>query len=426
MKTGRRTDPDGPRRVSRERDAALGRVRKRPSMLLEFQGKHYNHREPSRDRFHHRYDQHNMGSGIRGAKRERFGPAFFKSEMSDSRPFTSTPPYPRTHHSSLSLSEETLAIEVNNTNAGEGDAPTKRPRLLRDMQLDGPSGADSVPLVGSVVRGHPSPPHHSISSPPRGLGLRAYLEDIDSDEEEDEDVLTVDEEEKPPQPPHPSYKPSSPPTSSGSLPLTKEQLLLRMEAVDREIAATEAQIAALQKRQAELEDTISSPPSPLHSSPLPSPAEREGPEEEGVSSPTATPAERWGTPKRSILESVYSENKVKARTAHAVLYHISPSLPSSITNTASPLYAQPWEAPGYFNIVARHRHFRSKLVQLIGRQKRERHEKVVHIPLPLFPASHISHLPPPWQDLLLCQTYDDHQEEWRKRLDKIENSSKRK
>ena len=147
-----------------------------------------------------------MGSGIRGAKRERlvytvtvpiialvsvlflsiyfspplfslslslflpsarFGPAFFKSEMSDSRPFTSTPPYPRTHHSSLSLSEETLAIEVNNTNAGEGDAPTKRPRLLRDMQLDGPSGADSVPLVGSAARGHPSPPHHSISSPPR-------------------------------------------------------------------------------------------------------------------------------------------------------------------------------------------------------------------------------------------------------------------
>jgi hypothetical protein len=136
-------------------------------MLLEFQGKHYNHREPSRDRFHHRYDQHNMGSGIRGAKRERFGPAFFKSEMSDSRPFTSTPPYPRTHHSSLSLSEEALVMEVNNTNTGEGGAPTKRPRLLRDMQLHGPSGAESVPLVGSAVRGHPSPPRHSISSPPR-------------------------------------------------------------------------------------------------------------------------------------------------------------------------------------------------------------------------------------------------------------------
>jgi hypothetical protein len=139
-----------------------------------------------------------MGSGIRGAKRERlvagsiialvsvlfllhssllplslsfpsarFGPAFFKSEMSDSRPFTSTPPYPRTHHSSLSLSEEALVMEVNNTNTGEGGAPTKRPRLLRDMQLHGPSGAESVPLVGSAVRGHPSPPRHSISSPPR-------------------------------------------------------------------------------------------------------------------------------------------------------------------------------------------------------------------------------------------------------------------
>lgn len=149
----------------------------------------------------------------------------------------------------------------------------------------------------------------------QGLGLSAYLEDIDSDEEEDECILMVDEEEKPPQPSHPPYEPSSPPppapSSSGSLPLTKEQLLLRMEAVDREIAATEAQIVSLQKRQAELEGSISSSPSPLHSSPLPSPSEREGPEEEGVSSLTATPAERWGTPKRSILESVYSENKVR-------------------------------------------------------------------------------------------------------------------
>jgi hypothetical protein len=212
----------------------------------------------------------------------------------------------------------------------------------------------------------------------------------------------VDEEEKPPQPSHPPYEPSSPPppapSSSGSLPLTKEQLLLRMEAVDREIAATEAQIVSLQKRQAELEGSISSSPSPLHSSPLPSPSEREGPEEEGVSSLTATPAERWGTPKRSILESVYSENKVKARTAHAVLHHLSPSLSSSITTAAAPLYTQPWEAPGYFNIIARHRHFRSKLVQLIGRQKRERHEKVVHIPLPLLPpqTSSLAHtsLPP--------------------------------
>ncbi|CAI7995156.1 hypothetical protein GBAR_LOCUS1638, partial [Geodia barretti] len=98
------------------------------------------------------------------------------------RPFHLHSPLPSYHHSSLSLSEETLAIEVNNTNAGEGDAPTKTTSSPeRHMQLDGPSGADSVPLVGSVVRGHPSPPHHSISSPPRGLGLRAYLEDIDSD-----------------------------------------------------------------------------------------------------------------------------------------------------------------------------------------------------------------------------------------------------
>ena len=94
-------------------------------------------------------------------------------------------------------------------------------------------------------------------------------------------------------------------------------------------------------------------------------------------------------------------------------------LPLLSSLSLQPLYTQPWEAPGYFNIIARytkpliqsfrklhafwfgvcrHRHFRSKLVQLIGRQKRERHEKVVHIPLPLLPpqTSSLAHtsLPP--------------------------------
>ena len=61
-------------------------------------------------------------------------------------------------------------MEVNNTHDGEGGVPTKRPRLLGDMQLDGPSTVDSVMsgrvcLVGSSARDQPSPPHHSFSSP---------------------------------------------------------------------------------------------------------------------------------------------------------------------------------------------------------------------------------------------------------------------
>ena len=96
----------------------------------------------------------------------RFVSSFFKSEVANSRPIFS---YPRTHHpSNLSLAGESLSVEVNHTHYSEGGAPTKRPRLLGDMQLDGPSSASfvssgSVPLVGSAA-GEAS---LSISSPPR-------------------------------------------------------------------------------------------------------------------------------------------------------------------------------------------------------------------------------------------------------------------
>ena len=146
-----------------------------------------------------------------------------------------------------------------------------------------------------------------------------------------------------------------PPPSLGSGRLTKEQLLQKIEAVDRDIAATESQIAALLKRQAELEgNTLSTPsastPSPLHPAPLP-PAE-EGVEEEGVSLPSE--GHPWSGPRKSLLDSVYSENKVsrlantcwyvgwgsrlisrhsqmKARSAQAMLRHLSPLPLSSLT-----------------------------------------------------------------------------------------------
>ena len=116
------------------------------------------------------------------------------------------------------------------------------------------------------------------------------MEDINSDEEEEdeEDLVTVDEEERP-------YKPSLPPPSS-SVQLTKEQLLLKMESVDREIAATEEQITSLLKKKAELEGTVSS----SNRSPLQLSLKEDTPEEEGR-----------GTPKRSLMESLYSENKVR-------------------------------------------------------------------------------------------------------------------
>ena len=137
----------------------------------------------------------------------------------------------------------------------------------------------------------------------QGLGLSAYLEDIESDEG---DLLMVDEDEKPP---GVSLPDPAPPQSVASGQLSKDQLLLRMETVDRDIAATERQIAALLKKQAELDGSVHFTPSPFHPSPvpLPSSADDEGAEGEGVSSP---PTFTRGRPKSSLLNSVYSENKV--------------------------------------------------------------------------------------------------------------------
>ena len=87
--------------------------------------------------------------------------------------------------------------------------------------------------------------HCTIS---QGPGLSAYLEDIESDEG---DLLMVDEDEKPPGTPLPETTSPTPPTPSGgsSGQPSKEQLLQKMDTVDRDIAATEDQISALQKRQ---------------------------------------------------------------------------------------------------------------------------------------------------------------------------------
>lgn len=64
----------------------------------------------------------------------------------------------------------------------------------------------------------------------------------------------VDDDEKPSGTPPPEAAPPTPPATSGGLSSqqSKEQLLQKMETVDRDIAATEEQISTLQKRQVSL------------------------------------------------------------------------------------------------------------------------------------------------------------------------------
>lgn len=82
----------------------------------------------------------------------------------------------------------------------------------------------------------------------QGPGLSAYLEDIESDEGD----LMVGDDENPPGTPPPA--PPTPPATSGGLSTqqSKEQLLQKMETVDRDISATEGQISTLQKKQVKL------------------------------------------------------------------------------------------------------------------------------------------------------------------------------
>ena len=125
------------------------------------------------------------------------------------------------------------------------EIPLKRPRLYVDVTrrasstFDTPNSADSTissnfgSLTPNTVQVVDSPA--MSCSPPQGIGLSAYLEDIDSD---DDTLLREEEEEE--EEKLPTKAPGKP---------TKEELLQMMERVDRDIAATEGQIAALQKKQ---------------------------------------------------------------------------------------------------------------------------------------------------------------------------------
>lgn len=203
----------------------------------------------------------------------RYGPVFFKADVSEARSSPSARTLPAHNIGALSFQDDVIPVEFTNSH-DEGSTRTKRPRLLADMKVESPIGGVCVPsgpLPGSAA-GHATP-SLSTSSPQvhvggicdilimshdlvrtsvtlsisQGPGLSAYLEDIESDEGD----LMVDDDEKPPGTPPPEVAPRTPPATSGGLcsQHSKEQLLQKMETVDRDIAATEEQISTLQKRQ---------------------------------------------------------------------------------------------------------------------------------------------------------------------------------
>ncbi|XP_037292583.1 uncharacterized protein LOC115455707 isoform X3 [Manduca sexta] len=171
-----------------------------------------------------------------------------------------------------------------------------------------------------------------------------------------------------------------------SLRTTKDDLLQQISKVDREMALTENTLNQLKKKQEELEKSASNP------------ARAEEPEE-------APPRHR------SLAHCIYAENRKKVRlatlgfqdflfdaaTAHGVLSNLGPEV-------LYPLYNQPQDTEVYHENIRRHRVFRKKLVEHIRRIKAETEKR----------------------EDALAEEYSRRAAEWARRVERIEQSQKRK
>ncbi|XP_040579178.1 uncharacterized protein Smr isoform X2 [Lepeophtheirus salmonis] len=153
---------------------------------------------------------------------------------------------------------------------------------------------------------------------------------------------------------------------------TKDDLLQKITKVDREIAKAESQIAKLKKKQQELEDA--------------------------ANRPSTDAIEEDEKPKnQSIAQIIYAENRKKARDAHAMLDKLAP-------HNELPLYNQPSDTVSYHENKRNHAHFKKQLVEYFKKRNEERESRERH----------------------MTETYSKLTTQWLKKVEKLENSKKRR
>jgi len=152
---------------------------------------------------------------------------------------------------------------------------------------------------------------------------------------------------------------------------TKDDLLQKISKVDREIAKAESTIAKLKKKQHDLEDAANRPTSDSAN------------DESGVN--------------QSIAQNVYSENRRKAGQSHASLEKFS-------AKNELPLYNQPSDTEVYSTNKKNYTVFKKKLVEYFKKSQSEREAR----------------------DRYLTVTYCKLTSQWTKKVDRVENSRKRK
>ncbi|CAH0549000.1 unnamed protein product [Brassicogethes aeneus] len=154
---------------------------------------------------------------------------------------------------------------------------------------------------------------------------------------------------------------------------TKDELIQQIGKVDREIAKAESSIAILKKKEQELEEIANKP-------------SVKGEVEEDTQ------------PKhQSLHQKIYAENRKRAQNAHAKLDTLGPKV-------EFPLYNQPSDTSVYHENKRKHIAFKGRLIEYFKKRHVEKENR----------------------NNYLAETYSKLMQEWLRKVDKIESSSKRK
>ncbi|XP_056633843.1 uncharacterized protein LOC130443297 [Diorhabda sublineata] len=154
---------------------------------------------------------------------------------------------------------------------------------------------------------------------------------------------------------------------------TKDELIQQIGKVDREIAKAESQIVILKKKQAELEEIANKPA-------------------------VKSEVQEDTTPKhQSLPQKIYAENRKKAQNAHAQLDAFGPKV-------EWPLYNQPSDASAYHENKRKNVTFKRRLLEYFKKRNLEKETRNTY----------------------LTETYSKMMQDWLRKVDKIESSTKRK
>ncbi|XP_054281476.1 uncharacterized protein LOC128999132 isoform X3 [Macrosteles quadrilineatus] len=156
---------------------------------------------------------------------------------------------------------------------------------------------------------------------------------------------------------------------------TKDDLLQQISKVDREISKTESAILKLKKKEQELAEAACQPD------------EKKDEEEDRSQQPKH----------QSLAQKIYAENRRKAQKAHLEMEKLGPKVDL-------PLYNQPSDTAVYHENKRRHAAFRKRLLDHLRTTKEEKETREKN----------------------LTQTYSRMMQEWHRKIEKIENSAKRK